>query len=142
MKRSLRNWLVTEAVSLAEGRCLVNVTGFPFAVDVEKAGPSTGRQPGLFFARSVPPTLDLPGRLRALIKRKATKLSSHRASGKTTALIVESDDIALMNQSKLVQAVSDGFPEGLPEAVDELWYADTSVPSFPPRFSRIDARST
>jgi hypothetical protein len=141
MKRSLKDWLLGEAPSPVDGWSPVNVLGLPFAVDVEKAGPGSGRQPGLFFARSVPPESDLIARLRRLIERKAAKLRSHRAFGKTTVLVVESDDIALMNRSKLLNAVSDGFPEGLPEAIDELWYADTSVPRFPPRFSRIDPRS-
>jgi len=138
MKCSLRNWIVGEAVHLPDGSRPVRVPCFPFAVDVEKAGPTTGRQPALIFARNKPPEPDLATRLRALIARKAAKLGPHRFSGKTTVLVVESGDIALMNRSKLVRAVSDGFPEGLPEQIDELWYADTSVPGILPTFSRID----
>jgi len=137
MKRSLREWITHSTSDLADGRATLQIPGIPFDVDIEKAGPTTGRRPGLIFARGVPPEPDLAVRLRELIERKATKLGPHRDGGLTTVLIVESDDIALMSQSKLARAISDGFPCGLPDEIDELWYADTSVPMLPPTFSRV-----
>ena len=56
--------------------------------------------------------------------------------------IVESDDIALMSRAKLEKAVSDGFPNGLPGEVDELWYADTSVPGELPQFFELVTRKS
>jgi hypothetical protein len=139
MKASLRAWIVGEAPNLPDGIHAANIPGVPFSVRVEKAGPATGRQPGLFFMRMAPPEPDLTSRLRALIERKTAKLAPHRAQGQTTSLIVESDDIALMNRSKLASAVASGFASGLPPELDELWYADTSVPRHPPPFARLDS---
>jgi hypothetical protein len=44
-------------------------------------------------------------------------------------ILLDSGDTALMNVQKLVDAVRSNFPSGLPDGVDELWYADTSIPS-------------
>jgi hypothetical protein len=137
MKRSLRDWITCSTSNLADGRATLRIPGVPFDVDIEKAGPTTGRRAGLIFARCVPSEPDLAVRLRELIERKATKLGPHRDGGLTTVLIVESGDLALMNQSKLARAISDRFPCGLPDHIDELWYADTSVSLLPPTFSRI-----
>ena len=49
-------------------------------------------------------------------------------TGYTTLLLVESEDIALMNESKMLAAVRKAFPDGLPIGVEHLWYVDTSIP--------------
>ena len=108
MKTALRNWIVSDAVDLPDGSRSMKVPDLPFEIEVEKAGPATDRQPGLFFAQRTPLEPDLPARLRRLIERKAAKLGPHRASGRTTVLLLESDDIALMNRWKLAQAISEG----------------------------------
>jgi hypothetical protein len=41
-----------------------------------------------------------------------------------TVLLLDSGDIALMNIQKVVDAVRSNFPSGLPDGVDELWYAE------------------
>jgi hypothetical protein len=99
MKASLRAWIISEATSRPDGVHTVNIPGVPFPVRIEKTGPTTGRQPGLFFMRVAPPEPDLSSRLRALIERKTAKLAPHRAQGLTTSLIGESDDLALMNSA-------------------------------------------
>src|SRR5688572_2689670 len=138
MKRGFRAWMANLTPALEDGWKTVRIPGVPFDVEIEKAGSATGCTPGVFFARSLPPEPDLAVRVRELIERKATKLTPHRDEGMATVLIVESDDLALMNQSKLSRAISVGFPNGLPVQIDELWYADTSVPVLPPRFTRLD----
>jgi hypothetical protein len=140
MRARLRSWLLQEAQSLAEGLHSIQPTGFPFAFDVEKTGLQTGRTPGLFFKRYSPTESDLAERLRTQINRKADKLGPYRSEGKTTILIVESNDVALMNRAKLVNAISVGFPDGIPDEVDELWYADTSVPDAEPNFHALVQR--
>ena len=63
------------------------------------------------------------------MRRKAEKLEPYRTRGKRTVLLLDSGDIALMSVDKLVAAIRARFQTGLPDGVDELWYADTSVPS-------------
>lgn len=137
MRAGLRQWLVNESASLPEGEHSIQLPEFLFAFHVSKA---TGRTPGLFFRRYEPEEPGFAERLRVQIERKAAKLGPHRSAGRTTVLIVESDDIALMNRAKLERAILIGFPNGLPEQVDELWYADTSVPGEPPQFFELVAR--
>jgi len=42
---------------------------------------------------------------------------------------VENDDIALMNESKLLDAIRKAYSTGPLPGVDQIWYADTSIPS-------------
>jgi hypothetical protein len=79
--------------------------------------------------RIAPDDATLATRLAAQMKRKAKKLEPYRSDGKITVLLLDSGDIALMNEEKLKDAVVATFPQGLPDGVDELWYADTSVPA-------------
>ena len=45
---------------------------------------------------------------------------------KTTILLLENDDIALMNEVKLGDAVHEAYPQGRPAGVDEFWYVSTA----------------
>ena len=56
-------------------------------------------------------------------------LAPFKASGSTTVLLAESDDIALMSQFALVAAIRTAFGGALPTGVDEIWYADTAIPN-------------
>lgn len=127
VRAALTNWITNEAPRLPEGRSLVeNAPGIPFRLHVLK---SSERRPGVFFARFEPDDDTLPARVRAAFDRKAEKLAKYQASGITTILLVENDDIALMNQGKMLEAIQTAFPAGLPSGVDEVWYADTSIRS-------------
>ena len=33
-----------------------------------------------------------------------------------------------MNEFRMREAIQQAYPEALPEGVDEIWYADTSIP--------------
>lgn len=44
-------------------------------------------------------------------------------------LLIENDDLALMNEFRMLEAIQEAYPEGLPDGVDEIWYADTSIPT-------------
>jgi hypothetical protein len=134
MREALKQWIVQEAPSLVDGCHSIQIPGFPFAFDVEKA---PARPSGLFFRRYSPDDSTLAELLKALIERKATKLGPYRRDGKTAVLLVESVDPALMNKSKLIEAIRLSFPDGLLDQVDELWYADTSVPSARPIFHEL-----
>jgi hypothetical protein len=125
VRDALRRWIVVEAPTLADGRAVIDVPGVPFRLHVSKA---TQRAPGLFFARLEPEDDTLARRVRAAADRKAEKLAPYRAAGMTAILLIENGDIALMNDSKMLDAIRAAYPDGLPAAIDLIWYADTSVP--------------
>jgi len=56
------------------------------------------------------------------------KLAGYQSTGKITVLLVESSDIALMSEGMMLDAIRQACPGGLPTGVDQLWYADTSIP--------------
>ena len=126
IRDSLRNWITDTAPTLPDGPDTIAILGIPFEVSIAK---ESDRHPGLFCARFAPPDDGLSGRLRILLKRKIQKLKAYQEAGKTTVLLVESSDIALMEVHKLAEAVREAFPDALPDGVDELWHADTSVPT-------------
>jgi hypothetical protein len=121
---ALANWVVNEASGLVDGTHHIRVPAIPFEFRATKD--SDGR-PGLVFVRIDPGDTTLSERLFAQLSRKAAKLHPYKASGKTTVLLVDSSDIALMSHEKTFEAVQAAFSEGAPEGVDQLWYADTSI---------------
>jgi hypothetical protein len=121
----LRQWVTNAAPAASDGRHTVSIPGVPFDVSITK---ESDRPRGLFCVRIAPPDDDLSERLAILLKRKAAKLKPYRGAGRRTVLLVESSDIALMNVHKLAEAIREAFSNGLPDGVDELWHADTSVP--------------
>ena len=55
-------------------------------------------------------------------------MKPYQKKGFTTILLVESDDIALMNEDVMLDGIREAFLGSLPEGVDRIWYADTSIP--------------
>ena len=127
IRAALKTWVANEAPHLAEGVSLVeNPRGVPFRLHVAKA---SERRPGVLFARYQPEDETLPARVKATFDRKAAKLAKYQEPGVMTVLLVESDDIALMNELKMIEAIRAAFPHSPPAGVDRVWYADTSIPS-------------
>ena len=62
------------------------------------------------------------------LDRKIEKLSPYKNQNKTTILLVESDDIALMDDGIMWDGLGSAYPKGLPEGLDQIWFADTSIP--------------
>ena len=83
------------------------------------------------FSRIEPCDDSLATRVRRLLDRKARKLVRYRTADTSTILLVENDDIALMNELKLLNTIREAYPDGLPQGVDEIWFADTSIPDKP-----------
>jgi hypothetical protein len=130
---ALRNFLADGAPTLPEGRPEVRgVPGIPFSFAVSK---SRGPRPGVFFLRAEPEDDTLPGRMKDAFDH-ASKLARYRAPGTTTILLLESSDIALMNDERMMEPIEQAFPDSLPDWVDEVWYADTSIPG-PARFRHL-----
>jgi hypothetical protein len=127
IRNALKDWIIAGSSLLEDGHHVLDgIPGVPFRLRRSKA---RGHRPGLLFGRFDPGDDTLSARIRELLLRKANKLLKYRGSGETMVLLVDSEDIALMNESKMLTAVRKSFPAGSPPGVDQIWYADTSIPS-------------
>jgi len=127
IRQTLKNWITDDSPSLDDGcHVLDDIDGVPFRLHVIK---TTGRRSGVFFGRFEPNDDTLPDRIWEQFGRKAKKLAKYRSAGQLTVLLVESDDIALMNELKMLESIRKAYPAGLPAGVDQIWFADTSIPS-------------
>ena len=63
--------------------------------------------------------------------RKAAKPGKYQGPDSTTILLVENDDIALMNECKMLDAIREAYPRGLPGGVDEIWFVHTPTQGKP-----------
>jgi hypothetical protein len=45
-------------------------------------------------------------------------------------LLLESKDLALMNQYKMLEAAREGIGGNLPDGLDQIWYAEVDGTSF------------
>lgn len=112
IREALKNWITIEAPHLEDGRhVLDNIPGVPFRLHVTKA---SDRPPGIFFARYEPGDDTFPDRIREQFDRKAKKLAKYHFLGMITVLLIENNDIALMNESKMQNAIRMAYPAGPP----------------------------
>lgn len=122
IRLALKNWIVNRAEFLADGdHILDDVSGVPFKLHVHK---DTNMPSRLFFARFTPEDNTLSERTQKLLDKKAKKLAKYQLKGKTTVLLVESSDFALMNKSMMRSAIKDTFEGGNLSGVDQIWYAE------------------
>ena len=125
INRALMNWIMGESVYLEDGQHdLENVPSIPFPLNVDKD--SDYKFPGLVFYRNQPNDNTLPNRIKTLCDEKARKLAEYQESGKTTVILIENNDIALMNRTMMRQEIQNAYPNGLPAGVDKIWFADTT----------------
>ena len=126
ISEALKSWILEDAPNLSVNNLDTphNIPGIPFTIYVTKNTDPSGR---LSFHRFDPDDNTLPNRIKDLFNRKAVKLKKYQRDGKTTLLLVENNDIALMSDYKLLNAIQQAYPEGLPDGIDEIWYADTSI---------------
>jgi len=123
---ALRNWVLGIAPKLSIGSHKINdVLEVPFEFTANKR---KSNRPGLFFSRFDPNDKTLPDRLREQLDRKIKKLLFYRHKNKITILLVESDDMALMNDGIMWDGLRSAYPHGLPHGLDQVWFADTSIP--------------
>lgn len=125
MAAALRVWILNEAPKLPMGSSMkLNIPGIPFELHI-----MTRNSPrnGLVFGRFAPDIESLPSRLREHLDRKAGKLLRYKGEGRTTILLVESNDIALMNDSIMWDGLGQAYPAGPPSGVDQIWFTDTSI---------------
>ena len=126
IRKAIKIWIASDAARLTDGQHVIDdIPGVPFRISVIK---QSDRPPGVYVGRLGASDDTLSSRMRMLFDRKAKKLVRHHRTGKTTVLLVENDDLALMNNLHMLKAVQEACPNGLPESVDKFWYADTSIP--------------
>jgi len=123
----IKDWIIREARNLPEGHHVINgVPNVPFRLDVRKMN---RRRPGIIVARFAPEDDSLPIRIRNLFDGKIEKLSKYKKIGKTTVLLLDGWDFVLMNEWIMLNGIEDAYPNGLPQGLDQIWYADTSTPT-------------
>lgn len=128
IRHAIGAWIAGPAHKLSDGCHMVDdIPGVPFPIHARK---SSTRRPGVFFGRYRPDDDTLPARLKQIMDRKAGKLLQYQQGGKVTILLVESEDLALMNESAMLDSIRTACSGGLPHGVDQVWYADTSIPEF------------
>ncbi|MFZ5447571.1 MAG: hypothetical protein ACOZFS_02915 [Thermodesulfobacteriota bacterium] len=127
IRETLKTWVIENCPQLPDGRyTLENLPGIPFQLRVKK---QTDRPPRIIFGRIAPEDKSLPGRISQQLDSKIKKLEPYQEGGFITVLLIESEDIALMNEVKMLDAIRNAYPGGLPPSVGEIWYVDTSIPS-------------
>lgn len=124
VRLALKNWITKRTQLLTDGHhVLEDIPGVPFRLYVTK---KSDRPAGVFLGRFDPGDDTLSDRIREQFDRKAKKLAKYPDNVKI--LLVENDDIALMNEFKLLGAIRQAYPTGFPTGIDQVWYADTSIP--------------
>lgn len=124
-------------MKLCDGSHLIeSIPGVPFNFLARKS--CTGKS-GLFLSRFAPENFDFQCRLRHQLDRKVAKLSPYKNEGRTTILLVESDDIAFMDEGVMCDNLRKSYPEGLPSGIDRVWFVHTSIPEDVLFFEMTDA---
>lgn len=129
IREALQLWLTTVVHTFPDGWHEVSEQiNIPFRFFIDKR---SDRPPGLFFARSKPQMDSLPERLPAQLNRKVKKLVSYKTKGKNTMLLVESGDIALMNEDKMLEYIDKALGKEILKDIDQIWCADSSISDLP-----------
>lgn len=129
IRRALKSWITSQAPNLRDGVHNFEKDEIPEVPFPVRAWKSISRPPGVIFSRLAPCDDTLPDRMRQQFDRKAHKLAQYQIGGKTTVLLVDSGDMGSMSDELMLEAIQSAYPNGLPIGVDEIWYADTSIPS-------------
>jgi hypothetical protein len=120
----LKELIISECPGWPSGYKKVDqISGLPFGMIVWKRGHI---EPGINISRMPRDDETMVARLRDLVVRKINKLKKY--SNHTRLLLTENSDIALMNTGRLITALAQAFPNGLPNSVDAIWFANTSIP--------------
>lgn len=127
VRDGLRRWITEKCQSLSEGNHFIdNAPSVSFSFHVHKV---SSKRPRLLFSRIAQDDPSLPTRLKTHLSGKVNKLRKYKQEDLKTVLLIESGDIALMSKQLLVQSLRSAFADGWPPGLDQLWYADSSIPS-------------
>ena len=128
LRGDLERWISANAPSLSHGTHEIELPTSapvdpPIVMSIWK-----GQQPRIRgFCRAADHDNTLPTRVKRILDKKAEKLKESQG-GATTILLVENSDIAFMNAPTMFHAFQEAYPDGPPHGVDEVWFADTSMP--------------
>src|SRR5574341_1664078 len=107
INKSMETWIMKSSSNLPDGLHIINnISGIPFEFNVRK---SIGRKAGLFFSRFSPEDNSLLSRIHEQLERKAKKLKPYQKQTYSTVLLLESNDIALMNEAIMIDAIRKSF---------------------------------
>jgi hypothetical protein len=120
-RRALEHWIVNVSPTLEDGEYAVEMPNSDLKCEARK---ESDRPHGVFLRRLVPEDDTLVQRVRKQVERKMKKLRRYKAEGHTTVLILETQDIALMNQHKILEAVREAVVGKMPDGLDQIWYAE------------------
>lgn len=125
-RQAIDEWIEVESAKLGDGPHRVDsYPGIPFPFVAYK---HSDWPPVVRFYRAIPEDATFMARTADLVRQKSAKLKPYRDRF-TTALLLESDDIALMNPEIVREAMSRMTRSSNPPIVDEIWYAETAIPS-------------
>ena len=126
IKNAFKHWVMHESPKLTEGRSEIeNVTGVPFGFAATKS--LSSKFPGLYFMRYDPGRRITPEEVRGKLESKIQKLIRYHPIY-TTLLLIESNDIAFMNDDIMLELLLEALSGKLPEGIDELWFVHSDIP--------------
>jgi hypothetical protein len=120
-RQALERWIIDVSPTLEDGEHAVAMPNSDLQCEALKA---SDRPPGVFLRRFAPEDDTLVERVSKQIERKMKKLRRYKAEGHTTVLLLETQDIALRNQHKMLEAVREAVGGQMPEGLDQIWYVE------------------
>jgi hypothetical protein len=121
-RAALEHWIVNVSPTLEDGEYAVDMPNTDLKCE---ALTKTDRPHGTFLRRPAPEDDTLVQRVRQQIERKMKKVRRYKDEGHTTVLILETQDIALINQHKMLAAIREAvdgtMPEGSIRSVRRGW---------------------
>jgi hypothetical protein len=126
IKTKFRSWLLNQTSALNEGSHFIqNVDEIPFSFWVKK---SINREPALIFYRTSPTVVNsLSDRLYKLLNSKIKKLEPYKSKGFKTILLIESADIAHINDHIVADAIGTAYNGHVPKGIDHTWFVETAI---------------
>jgi len=118
---TLAHWIINVSPGLPDGVHQIEVSGTTLRCAAMKA---SDRPPIVVLRRPAPDDDTLASRLGQQIRRKARKLARYKERGYTTVLLLETKDIALMNQHKMLEAAREGMGGAMLPGIDQVWYVE------------------
>jgi hypothetical protein len=129
LQKTLKDWLEKTILNIPYGSDEYDILGLPFKIRINK---HASEKPSFRIVRDTPNDSTLSERVGNSINRKLQKLVPYKKQEYKTCLLIENDDIALMSLDLMVSSIKviiDREIGLISEVVDEIWYADTSIPN-------------
>lgn len=118
---TIAHWILNVAPGLPDGGHEIELPGTALRCTAHK---KSDWQRRVVLSRPAPDDDTLASRVGEQIRRKAKKLARYKAKGYTTVLLLETKDIALMNQYKMLEAAREGMEGSMLPGIDQIWYLE------------------